>query len=121
MIELNKGERSLWQMPLEMLLMENNSFCDVECFMLTSQNVRIQYWEKLNKFKKELREIVLPIESLNFTGNFVSGQYSEGSLECKIVSAHKDYEMRLYCENKDEGEEQIREFVKKVSVLVKNG
>ena len=62
MMKLNKGEKSLWQTTYEMYLIDNNKECDIECFMLTTQNIRVEYLRKVSLFKKEPVLIVIPLE-----------------------------------------------------------
>ena len=61
MVKLNKGEKSLWQMSFEMYLIDNKKECDIEYFMLTNQNIRVEFLRKLSLFRKEPVQIVIPL------------------------------------------------------------
>ena len=79
------GEKSLWQMPEQMFWIVNGIECDIECFMLTNQNIRVEYLKKVTPFNKVLTELVIPLSSMIIDTESASCvSYSFNDNLCKI-------------------------------------
>lgn len=122
-MKLYKGEKSLWQMPSdEIFLIADEKECDVECFMLTSENIRIEYFKKLSFFKKELVEIVIPLDLVKIVGfqpQIYYSDYENDTIKVIIESKNQDYEVMIPYTRKKECEKHLNEFIEKVSELLK--
>lgn len=116
MKKLNKGEKSLWQMPDEMYYIDNEKKCDIEYFMLTNQNIRIEYLKKITLFKKEPTEILIPL----IQDVFVSYKdFDDSTIEIKINTLVENYSFYVCYSRKKSCEKHLNEFQNKVEDLLK--
>ena len=119
MLKLDKGEKSLWQMPFDMFLLSDGKECDIECFMLTNNNIRVQYLKKVSLFKKEPLEIIIPIDTIKGTENgpLISyDDYSSDVIRINIDSIYQSYEFMVSYSRKKSCEKQISELCKDVEI-----
>ena len=125
MVKLDKGEKSLWQMPFEMYLIYDGKECDVESFMLTSKNIRIDYLKKISFFKKEEVNIVIPLELIRFENGIPVVNYryiNDETAEVRIASQYNDYSVMITYTSKKAFEKHFNEFVEKlIKTVKKNG
>ena len=122
MMKLDKGEKSLWQMPFEMYLIYNNQKCDVETFMLTSTNIRIEYLKKISFFNKEPVNIVIPLELIRFEDDVPSVDHryiDDETVEVRIASQYNDYSVMVTYNHQKAFEKQFNEFIEKLMKTVK--
>lgn len=122
MIKLSKGEKSLWQMPFDMYLIDNDKKCSIECFMLTTSNIRVQYWRKVSFFKKELEELVLPLEIIKVRDDAYAIYFrdvAQGEIEIGVETKHQEYSFFVNFERKKSCEKQINEFIDKANKSLK--
>lgn len=116
MVKLNKGEKSLWQMSYEMYLIDNNKECDIEYFMLTSQNIRVEYLRKVSLFRKEAVQIVIPLtEDINISYH----DTEEDTIELAVDTADNSYSFMVCYSRKKSCEKKIDQFIEKVYDIVK--
>lgn len=116
MVKLNKGEKSLWQMSFEMYLIDNKKECDIEYFMLTNQNIRVEFLRKLSLFRKEPVQIVIPLtEDISISYH----DTDEDTIELVVETNDSSYSFMVCYSRKKSCEKQIDQFIEKVYEIVK--
>lgn len=122
MVKLDKKEVSLWESPFETYYHTEDKQCDVEHFLLTNQNVRVHYAFKFSLFKREFRELVIPLNTIKVDGGepAISLRYDpdEEVMYVTIDTASGVHEFSFVGENKRKYDKQLGLFIE---TLKKNG